>query len=80
MPTSESKEKAKVKGYIEVDQVFCKGCEICIHFCPKGSISLADKLNQAGYLPVVYNDNGECTGCAICAQVCPEAAIEVYRG
>jgi 2-oxoglutarate ferredoxin oxidoreductase subunit delta len=37
-------------------------------------------LNPSGYLPAVFNDNGECTGCAICALVCPEVAIEVYRG
>ena len=69
-----------MKGYIEIDQVLCKGCELCISFCPKDSISLSDKLNAAGYLPVCFNDNGECTGCAICALVCPEVAIEVYRG
>ena len=68
-----------MKGYIEINQEFCKGCEICISFCPKDIISLSDKLNDDGYLTVVFNDNGECTGCAICAVVCPEVAIEVYR-
>ena len=69
-----------MKGYIEINQELCKGCEICIPFCPKGVIVLSDKLNASGYLPVIFNDNGECTGCAICALVCPEVAIEVYRG
>ena len=67
------------KGYIEIDQELCKGCQLCISFCPKGSICLAEKLNAAGYLPAAFNGNGECTGCAICALVCPEVAIEVYR-
>ena len=67
------------KGYIEIDQVMCKGCEICIAFCPKKSMSVSDRINAAGYFPVAFNDGGECTGCAICAVVCPEAAIEVYR-
>lgn len=72
---------AKMKGYIEIDREFCKGCEICISFCPKKDvISLSDKLNANGYLPACFSDNGACTGCAICALVCPEAAIEVYRG
>ena len=70
----------KMKGYIEIDRELCKGCEICISFCPKGVISQSDKLNSGGYLPASYNENGECTGCAICALVCPEVAIEVYRG
>lgn len=69
-----------MKGYIEIEQDSCKGCELCIAFCPKKSISQADKLNTSGYLPAQYNDTGECTGCAICALVCPEVAIEVYRG
>ena len=67
-----------MKGYVEIDQELCKECEICISFCPKDVISLSDKLNASGYLPVVFNDSGECTGCAICAVVCPEVAVEVY--
>ena len=67
------------KGYIQINQALCKGCEICIAFCPKGLISVSDKLNDNGYLPATFNDGNECTGCAICALVCPEVAIEVYR-
>ncbi len=68
------------KGYIEIHQELCKGCEICISFCPKGVISLESKWNASGYIPIVLEDeNDECTGCAICAVVCPEVAIEVYR-
>jgi len=69
-----------MKGTIEISGELCKGCELCISFCPKGIISVSDNLNASGYLPAVFNDNGECTGCAVCALVCPEVAIEVYRG
>ena len=44
------------KGYIEIDQVICKGCEICIAFCPKKSLSVSDKINAAGYFPAAFND------------------------
>ena len=77
---SSGKTEAKIKGYIEIDQELCKGCQICIAFCPKDVISPSNKLNASGYLTVLFNDSGECTGCAICAVVCPEVAIEVYRG
>lgn len=77
---AQEKAESKTKGYIEIDQELCKGCQICIAFCPKGSISPSDKLNASGYSPVEFSNNGECTGCAICALVCPEVAIEVYRG
>jgi 2-oxoglutarate ferredoxin oxidoreductase subunit delta len=71
---------ANVKGTIEISQELCKGCELCVSFCPKRLISTSNKLNASGYLPAVFKDNGECTGCAVCALVCPEVAIEVYRG
>ena len=68
-----------MKGYIEIDGELCKGCQICITFCPKTVITLYPKVNAAGYLPVTPNNNEECTGCGVCAIVCPEVAIEVYR-
>ena len=67
------------RGTVRFDIDTCKGCELCINFCPRKVISQSDKLNAAGYLSAVFKDNGECTGCAICAIVCPEVAIEVYR-
>jgi len=69
-----------MKGKIVIDRELCKGCELCIAFCPKKLIAPSDKLNAAGYLPAEFKDGGECTGCASCATVCPEVAIEVYRG
>jgi len=69
-----------MNGRIEIQQELCKGCELCMSFCPRGVISSSEKLNAGGYLPAVFNEDGECTGCAICALVCPEVAIEVYRG
>ena len=76
---SSGNTETKIKGYIEIDQEFCKGCQICMSFCPKDAIYLSDKLNASGYLPVQFKSDSGCTGCAICAVVCPEVAIEVYR-
>ena len=75
-----SKTKDRMKGYITIDQELCKGCQICIAFCPKDAISISDKVNAIGYIPVVFIDDSKCTGCGICALVCPEVVIEVYRG
>jgi 2-oxoglutarate ferredoxin oxidoreductase subunit delta len=69
-----------MKGKIVINQEICKGCELCISFCPKKLITLSDKLNGNGYTPALFKDGGECTGCTSCALVCPEVAIEVYRG
>jgi len=57
----------------------CKGCFLCIHFCPKGSLSMGDLLNTKGYQYVIFTDGGECTGCAACGKLCPDLAINVYR-
>jgi 2-oxoglutarate ferredoxin oxidoreductase subunit delta len=70
---------APAKGCVQIDQELCKGCELCVSFCPKKSLYRTDKLNAAGYLTAGFDEKGECTGCAICALVCPEVAIEVYR-
>jgi 2-oxoglutarate ferredoxin oxidoreductase subunit delta len=68
-----------VKGWIEVSDLYCKGCGLCVDECPQEVMALDMKrLTSKGYHPVVLEKDG-CTGCAICAVVCPEAALTVYR-
>ncbi|MGB9587134.1 MAG: indolepyruvate ferredoxin oxidoreductase subunit alpha [Armatimonadota bacterium] len=66
-------------GRIAINQERCKGCGICVHFCPKSSISMSERLNSRGYHPCVFDDSGVCTGCGVCAIMCPDVAIEVYK-
>ncbi|MBP7527803.1 MAG: ferredoxin family protein [Syntrophorhabdaceae bacterium] len=68
-----------MKGTINIDQERCKGCALCIEFCPKKVIKLSDRLNAKGYFVAVFDDGKECTGCATCAVMCPEVAIEVMK-
>ena len=68
-----------VSGWIEVDPMYCKGCDLCVNACPKDVLALDEEhLTPKGYHPVFLVKEG-CTGCAICAIVCPEAALTVYR-
>ncbi|MCD6402161.1 MAG: 4Fe-4S binding protein [Anaerolineales bacterium] len=68
-----------VKGWIEVDENHCKGCELCVESCPPHVLSLdMERLTPKGYHPAHIFTEG-CTGCGICAIVCPDAAITVYR-
>jgi 2-oxoglutarate ferredoxin oxidoreductase subunit delta len=68
-----------VKGWIEVNELYCKGCDLCVNNCPQHVLSLdLDRLTPKGYHPVKLISDG-CTGCVICAIVCPEAALTVYR-
>ena len=68
-------------AYITIDTERCKGCRLCISFCPKKIIGMAPHSNKAGYIPaaVIPGKADECTGCAVCALMCPDAAISVYR-
>ena len=67
-----------MKGIVLIDGERCKGCSLCIEFCPKKSIFLSEQLNLKGYFVVAYEGN-ECNGCGNCALMCPEVAIEVQR-
>jgi 2-oxoglutarate ferredoxin oxidoreductase subunit delta len=67
------------KGRIEVNERFCKGCELCVNACPPKVLGLdMSRLTPKGYHPAMIVAEG-CTGCAICAIACPEAAITVFR-
>jgi 2-oxoglutarate ferredoxin oxidoreductase subunit delta len=57
----------------------CKGCELCLHFCPKHAIRMAEHINANGYHPAILADEEACTSCAICARMCPDAVIEVFK-
>ena len=80
---------------ITINKDKCKGCLLCISFCPKGAIIAENKLNKRGVKPVKFSrtkvkassgipskagiKNSECIGCTICAVICPDCCIEVYK-
>lgn len=67
------------KGRIVVNEVYCKGCELCVGACPQHVLGLAaDRITAKGYHPATLIAEG-CTGCGICGIMCPEAAITIYR-
>lgn len=70
-----------IQGTIFVEQECCKGCGLCVVFCPQDVIALDEtRLNAKGYHPATLIDpRQQCTGCAICAVVCPDVCITVLR-
>ena len=62
----------------KIDKNRCKGCGLCIVFCPKDVIEWDKKLNKKGIIPAVYKGKG-CVGCGFCAIMCPDACIEIYK-
>ncbi|NLS44337.1 MAG: ferredoxin family protein [Firmicutes bacterium] len=61
------------------DEELCKGCELCIAFCPRGLLIMAEHFNTKGYHPATIVNEEECNACTYCARMCPEVAIEIYR-
>jgi len=64
---------------ITINKDKCKGCLLCIKFCPKGLITVSKELNRQGVKPAEFKDNNECIACAMCAVICPDCCIEVYK-
>jgi 2-oxoglutarate ferredoxin oxidoreductase subunit delta len=58
---------------------YCKGCELCVHACPKGVLEMSDELSAIGVRPARPKADAECAGCTLCYQVCPDAAIEIWE-
>ena len=68
-------KKQDINWRIEINENLCKGCEICIEFCPVKLFTLSDKLNRKGYYLPVLHPEIKCTGCRLCELLCPELAI-----
>jgi len=54
-----------------IDRNWCKGCRICVHFCPK------EVLDLDGEDKAIVSRPRDCTACGLCALLCPDLAITV---
>lgn len=51
----------------------CKGCSICVEFCPKKVL----ELDEMGKIKVAREDS--CIACGQCELRCPDYAIFVHK-
>ncbi|MGA2507383.1 MAG: 4Fe-4S dicluster domain-containing protein [Chitinispirillaceae bacterium] len=59
-------------NHITIELEECKGCRLCVEFCPKGCIAIGSSINKMGYLYAEFKSGKSCTACGICYSVCPE--------
>lgn len=69
--TETTHKRRKPRGRVIVFGTWCKGCGICVEFCPTGVFAFDDN----DHLTVVKPEN--CTACHWCDTHCPDMAIVV---
>lgn len=62
--------KKRLKEH-HINREWCKGCGICVEFCPKDVLELDDK----GKAVAVRLE--QCIACKLCELRCPDLAVEV---
>ncbi len=68
--TPSPKPKRGPRGKVTIFGMWCKGCMLCVEFCPTGVLALVDEK-----VVVVHPEN--CTACHWCDTHCPDLAIVV---
>lgn len=58
---------------IEINRDWCKGCRICVAFCPKNVL----ELDAEGKAAVARPD--DCIWCGDCEVRCPDLAITIVK-
>jgi 2-oxoglutarate ferredoxin oxidoreductase subunit delta len=59
------------KQTVVINRDWCKGCGICVAFCPKRALILDDEGKASWVLPE------KCVRCGNCRSRCPDIAVEL---
>jgi len=65
-----AKKKLQLKEH-RIERSWCKGCGICVHFCPTKSLELDEEEKVYAARPQ------DCICCRQCEIRCPDLAVEV---
>ena len=67
-------EPALTRGDVHIESERCKGCELCVEYCPTKVLNLSTEYNAKGYHFPIF-EGGNCICCQACYTICPEFAI-----
>jgi 2-oxoglutarate ferredoxin oxidoreductase subunit delta len=67
------------RGEVYVNRERCKGCGLCVEFCPLKILDWDTALNRLGYHPPLVTNPNACSGCDLCGWYCPDFAIFSVR-
>ncbi|MDD4290037.1 MAG: 4Fe-4S binding protein [Patescibacteria group bacterium] len=56
---------------------YCKGCGLCIEFCPKKCLEFTDTERGVYGNDTIKCDISKCIQCKICERICPDGAIKI---
>ncbi len=56
------------KKKLVIDPSWCKGCGICVAFCPRNALELVNER-------VMLKNANDCILCGQCEQRCPDYAV-----
>lgn len=65
------------RGHLFLIRERCKGCRMCVEFCPRQVLEESAEINAKGYhIPQIAEGRvSECVHCQFCTLICPEFAI-----
>ncbi|MCS7178723.1 MAG: 4Fe-4S binding protein [Anaerolineae bacterium] len=72
-PPTESRPKRRRRGEVTVFPNWCKGCGLCVAFCPMQVL----EQKEDGRVIVAHAER--CTACRWCELRCPDFAIFVHE-
>jgi 2-oxoglutarate ferredoxin oxidoreductase subunit delta len=78
VPAASQNQAAPVRkgprGEVKIFAKWCKGCHICVEFCPTDVL----EMHSSGNYPIVVAEE-KCTACHFCDTHCPDLAIVVKK-
>jgi len=63
------------RGQVTVIKERCKGCKLCVEYCPRNVLRMSQTFNLKGYYFPEVGGEEKCVNCHFCEVLCPDFAI-----